>query len=81
MVYALTNPNLKDVYRLDYNLEDAVFLTFKRFAFYPVVYNDEEASKLNTRFRSRALSKYGNCETIRPAIMGLKLRNCVQHVD
>ena len=71
------NPS-KDVYRLDYNLEDAIFLTFKRFAFYPIVVNDIEEDKLNNRFRQRALTKYGNCETIRPALVGLKLRNCVQ---
>ena len=32
----------KDVYRLDYNMENAILLTFKKFAFYPIVVNDFE---------------------------------------
>ena len=33
----------------------------------------KKARKMNSQFRTRALSKYGNCQIIKPAFMGLKL--------
>ena len=33
----------------------------------------QKARKMNSQFRTRALSKYGNCKIIKPAFMGLKL--------
>jgi len=71
----------KDVYRLDYNMENAILLTFKKFAFYPIVVNDFEARKMNSQFRTRALSKYGNCKIIKPAFMGLKLVSSIIDCD
>ena len=62
----------KDVYRLDYDLKDAIYLTFKTFAFYPVVQSDAEAKKLNSNFREDAMAKYGNCGLVKPAIFELK---------
>ena len=51
----------KDVYRLDYNMENAILLTFKKFAFYPIVVNDFEGmcwSRILKIFEKK-VSEYG----------------------
>ena len=45
-----------------------------RFLFSKISRNQhQKARKMNSQFRTRALSKYGNCQIIKPAFMGLKL--------
>ena len=41
--------------------------------FFEISKSSQKARKMNSQFRTRALSKYGNCKIIKPAFMGLKL--------
>ena len=60
-----------NIYRLQYNLEDAGVAIFKKFAFYPVT----TELNLNEKFRIKALMKYAHCtDGIRPVIRLKSLR-------